>query len=150
MQKVFLSRLSRGDKQTLGTLSAAIDSGVFVCKTLELAWKDNASNISCIPEGEYLCKWTRSVRLSKLTGSDYYTYEVLGVVGRAGIRIHSANYFTQISGCIALGSALKDINLDGELDTIHSGATVKEFNSAMMGKDFMLVISSVKEEPMMA
>ena len=44
VRKIFSSRSTIGDM--------SID-GVPYCKTLELPWRDNANNISCIPEGAY-------------------------------------------------------------------------------------------------
>lgn len=140
MDKVFLKRILSNDKQTLGVVSFLNGSEIWMCKSLELAWKDNLPNVSCIPKGEYVCKYTRSNRFSKLKGYDYFTYEVLNVPARAGIRIHAANYFFQILGCIALGNAFKDINIDGQLDTIHSGNTVTQFEKLLKYQDFMLVI----------
>jgi hypothetical protein len=135
-----LVRFFSDDRQTLGTLTVVKNENIFVCKTLELAWKGNKPDISCIPEGEYPCIYTRSRRLSELKGRDIFTYEVLNVPGRAGIRIHSANYFFQLKGCITLGSALKDLNLDGSLDIIHSGDTVQRFNLFMECKSFRLIV----------
>lgn len=145
MFKVYINRFFGNDKQTLGILTFDIaEAGIelFVCKTLELGWKDNQNNISCIPVGEYLCAWTRSNRLSKKHGYDFFTYEVLNVPNRSGIRIHSANYFFQLLGCIALGDTHKDINSDGQLDVIHSGNTINDFNSLFNKQDFKLIITS--------
>jgi hypothetical protein len=138
MRTVQLFHTLQNDKQSLGTISMP-DLG-FNCKTLELPWKNNEPQVSCIPDNIYLCKWTRSNRLSKLAGHDVYTYEIMNVPGRSGIRIHSANYFFQLLGCIALGDALKDINMDQQLDVIHSGKTVARFAEAMDYKDFYLDI----------
>lgn len=136
-----IQRILLNDKQTLGILTAVnTNDEIFVCKTLELAWKDNKPNISCIPSGVYECKYTRSNRLSQVKGTDFYTYEVLGVKGRAGIRIHAANYFFQLLGCIALGSAHKDLNLDQQLDLVHSGTTITQFENFMERKPFILRI----------
>jgi hypothetical protein len=141
MQKVILKRTFSDKKQTLGVLSFMVPGKeLFVCKTLELPWAGNKKNISCIPAGTYTCRWTSSPKMSNEHGHLYYTYEVLNVPGRTGIRIHSANYFFQLLGCIALGDAHKDINSDGELDTIRSGYTVEFFNNLMDKKDFLLVI----------
>lgn len=140
MKTVTLKRFYDDAKQSLGTWTAPLDREVFVCKTLELGWLDNQSNVSCIPKGTYVCKWTRSNRLSKEAGKSVFTYEVLNVPGRAGIRIHSANYFFQLLGCIALGDAHKDINLDGKLDVIHSGVTCAKFAKLMNYEDFYLSI----------
>lgn len=142
MKQVTLNRISDDTKQSLGTLSVVLDNGqVFVCKTLELPWNNNDSNVSCIPKGSYPCKYTRSHRMSEHAGKDVFTYEVLNVANRAGIRIHSANYFSQLLGCVALGDAHKDINADGEADVPHSGATIAAFEQAMKKEDFTLIVS---------
>lgn len=140
MRIVQLNHTLQNEKQSLGSIF--IKDLIFKCNTLELPWKNNEPQISCIPDGIYLCKWTRSNRLSKVSGHDVYTYEIMNVPGRAGIRIHSANYFFQLLGCIALGDSLKDLNMDQQLDVVHSGATVKKFAEIMEYKDFMLEIKS--------
>lgn len=136
MDNVAIRRVSDNAVQTLGVLTYLnSDNSLFVCKTLELPWKGNTSKISCIPTGIYECKYTFSPSFKK------FTYEVLSVPNRAGIRIHSANSYTQLLGCIALGSALKDINLDGQQDVIHSGNTILKFEETMKHKPFILTIS---------
>ena len=166
MKVVSLNHFYEDQKQCLGTLTVpGID--IFVCKTLELAWNNNANNISRIKSGhKYLCKWTRSNRISKLhldrwlkknpgkTAADcpheeknIYTYEVFeldgsNVIGRAGIRIHSANYFFELKGCIALGDTHKDLNIDGHLDVVHSGNTVAKFAKIMNYENFILDIAA--------
>lgn len=144
MKQVYLTRVWGNDKQSLGALMTTIGNEsameIFMCRTLELGWHNNQSNVSCIPPGNYICRWTQSNRLSQIAGRNIFTYEVLNVPGRAGIRIHSANFYSQLLGCIALGDAHKDINADGELDVIHSGDTIKKFNDLMGGLDFVLNI----------
>lgn len=136
MKKVLINRISGNDKQTLGVLSV----GGFICKTLELPDKNNTSRVSCIPLGTYTCKFTKSPLFSKNAGHDVYTYAILNVPNRAGIRIHSANYARQLLGCIALGDAHKDIDIDGQLDVIHSGDTMKKFEEFLNKEDFELTI----------
>jgi hypothetical protein len=144
MKEILLKRFSDDTKQTLGVLSFIKNDGqLFVCKTLELPWKNNQSNVSCIPAGSYTCKYTKSNRMSMEKGRDIFTYEVLNVPGRGGIRIHSANYFFQLLGCIALGDAHQDINSDNEQDVVHSGATIAAFENQLQKQDFKLTISSV-------
>jgi hypothetical protein len=135
-----LIRFFGDDKQSLGTITAIDGAKSFVAKTLELADKNNQNNISCIPKGTYTCTYTRSNRLSLVTKRDYYTYEIMDVPNRAGIRVHSANFYTQIKGCISLGDSHKDINADQELDVVHSGATIKAFEEFMGKEDFILTI----------
>jgi len=144
MKDVYIIRNKSDVKQTLGVLIAPLIPELFVCKTLELPWKDNVNNASCIPIGSYICRYTQSARLSRVTGKAIFTYEVLNVANRLGIRIHSANYFSQLSGCVALGDTHKDINFDGQLDVIHSGDTIKKFVDLMEQEDFILHIISIE------
>lgn len=136
MKKVTITRTFGNDKQTLGVLT----TDGFTCKSLELPDKKNASRVSCIPEGVYICKYTKSPLFSKNAGKDVFTYAVLNVPKRAGIRIHSANYARQLLGCIALGAAHKDLDIDGQLDVIHSGDTIRKFEEVMNKEDFELTI----------
>jgi len=122
-------------KQSLGVLTVTDTSGViFVARTLELPYKDNQNSISSFTPGKYICKYTTSPSFG------FKTYEITGVPGRAGVRIHAANYVSQLRGCIALGDAHKDINNDGLSDTVHSGDTVKAFEKLMNYEDFELEI----------
>lgn len=136
MQTVKLLRSSDDKVETLGKLSV----GDFSCVTLERPWLDNANNVSCIPKGNYVCKYTLSNRLSQVSGHAYYTYEIIGVPNRSGVRIHSANYVNQLEGCIALGAELKDLNLDGEVDITASRDTVIAFETLMNKEPFILNI----------
>lgn len=127
---VVITRTKDTGKQTLGELVFED----FECFTLERAWKDNQSNISCIPKGQYGLKWTFSPKFMR------YMYEVVKVPKRSGIRLHSVNYFFDLLGCIALGSGYKDLNKDGELDIINSRVTVKKFEELLNKKDAILII----------
>jgi len=99
--------------------------------TLERPWMDNASGVSCIPEGEYDVFWTLSPRLKR------YTFEVLKVQNRAGIRMHSANLFTELLGCIALGEKLG--TMDGKRCIFISAPAIRAFE-AWAPKAFTLKI----------
>lgn len=70
----------------------------FLGDSLELPWKDNAENISCIPEGIYQIRYSEKHRIGEL-----YFYEILDVPNRTYIYIHVANFTSQILGCIAAG-----------------------------------------------
>ena len=88
----------------------------FQCLTLELPWRGNEPEISCIPEGDYPYRVARSPRL----GVDVVWID--GVAGRSAIQIHPGNYTRQILGCILPGSAITDIDGDGVLDVSQSQA----------------------------
>lgn len=133
--KVILTRTDKTDKSTLGIWSLTKSDGFsWVCKTLELPDKGNQQKISCIPVGEYDVIWSFSPSMKK------FTYEIINVPGRAGIRIHSANFTKQLLGCIALGDIQKDINGDGTTDILHSGATLEKFEELMNKQHFKLKI----------
>ena len=124
-QTVTLKRVSPG---TFGVLQVG-STKWFTC---ERPWLDNQNNISCIPTGSYLCRWTLSPRLKK------YTYEVLNVPGRFGIRIHAANFPSQVLGCVALGENIG--TMDGKQGVFVSASAVRNFNALMGGEDFTLEI----------
>ena len=78
--------------------------------SLELPWKDNKKNISCILPGDYdLIKTTRS------NGDPVFL--VTNVPGRSEILFHIANFAAgkkiELQGCIAPGMKFSDINGDG-------------------------------------
>lgn len=131
---VTIIRSKSTTKETTGLLTAQNHGASFTCKTLELPWKNNASNISCIPTGTYQVTWSFSPSRLK------YTYRVQNVPGRSGILFHVGNYFKDIKGCILLGSGLVDLNKDGELDVTNSTATIKAFEGFMGKKPFTLII----------
>lgn len=136
-------RLKESDKVV--TLTRQLDTGIetlgelkygeFSCKTLERPWKDNKPNISCIPKGTYRCRYNFSPKFMK------YTYELQNVHKRSGIRIHSGNYFSDIQGCILLGTGYKDLNNDKQTDIINSKVTVKRLEDLLGKQDFTLVIN---------
>lgn len=125
---VVLTRKWSNTAQTYGDL----EIGDFKAKTLEKPWLNNQRNISCIPLGEYKCVWSFSWKFLK------YTYEVLNVPNRTGIRIHAGNTFYDIKGCIILGDRYGDVNKDKFADLLNSKITVDKFNSLLNKKDFIL------------
>ena len=58
---------------------------------------------TCIPYGMYKVLITQSARFSKKQKRPVFTPEIINVTGFTGIRIHPANYASQLEGCIAPG-----------------------------------------------
>jgi hypothetical protein len=118
-------------KQTHGTLTVYDeDTGeeVFKCRTLELPDLNNASNVSCIPEGYYDVVPRQSPKHSN-------HFHVLDVPNRSYILIHPANYVgsknpntghSDLRGCIAVGEKYGDINSDGIPEILNSKNTMKK------------------------
>ena len=105
----------------------------FRCFTLELPWKDNKSNVSCIPAGTYKCQKIVSPSLGECIN-------VADVTGRTYIRIHKGNYTNQIQGCVLVGDSIRDINGDGIPDVTNSTATLEKL-MALAPDEFEMVIS---------
>jgi len=159
--KATVTRIGYEPNATIGVMSVTKEDGyAWACKTLELADKDNAPMISCIPAGEYECKYTRSPAFSRRSYKRWlkknpgknrndcpddvknvYTYEIFDVPNRSGIRIHSANYTRQLRGCLALGHMHKDLDGDGTTDVGHSGKTMRTFEQLMNKQPFKIQIS---------
>lgn len=92
------------------------DSG-FHCFGLELPWRGNENDISCIPEGKY----DGYIRYSPNQKRDVITLR--DVPDRTWINIEVGNYTRNILGCLIVGDGIRDIDNDGTPDVTNSGAT---------------------------
>ena len=78
-----------------GTNRILLLSGVAICSTIELPWKNNEPRISCIPEGNYGL-------VKRYSPHHKWHFELKDVPGRQLILIHPANdAITELKGCIA-------------------------------------------------
>lgn len=96
-----LTRTQLNANCTLGQIE--LEDGT-ILYSLECPWKDNQKNISCVPPGVYkLIPYTSP----KHDSTWYLENDDLGVGGvgaeRSFCEIHSANWASQLEGCIALG-----------------------------------------------
>jgi len=96
-----LLRSTFGPKATLGALSW-IRGGNSIpdCVTLELPWRNNQQEVSCVPPGRYQVVIAPSVRFQRLMP------RVLDVPGRSGILFHPGNTDKNTEGCILTASAV--------------------------------------------
>jgi len=101
------------DKSTLGELFL---NGERMCDTLELPYKDNQRNISCIPAGEYKVR-LRYPRESATR--DYLHLLIQDVPNRDFILIHIGNYPSSTQGCVLVG-------LGSEQDVVHNSRLAME------------------------
>lgn len=132
--KLLINRIDQGKKQSLGEIFVLNQNNEIQKKavTLELPWLKNERRISCIPAGTYPVE----KRISPKFGLHFH---IKDVPGRSFILIHAGNYYTQILGCVLIGSDFSDINKDGLLDVVNSGKTLKEFLE-IMPQSFQLEI----------
>jgi hypothetical protein len=108
--------------ETLGSIYSP--NGEIVCKTMELPWKDNKQNKSCIPEGVYIVK-----KMPPGFGRKYGYFRFKSVPGRnmnkvlnmSTILMHRISLVSGLLGCIGVGGRFADLNSDGVLDMADSG-----------------------------
>jgi hypothetical protein len=73
-------------------------NGAELCYTLELPWKDNQQNVSCIPQGSY-------GGFVRTDGKIGWRIELSGVPGnRQNVQIHVGNYPQDTKGCVLIGT----------------------------------------------
>lgn len=125
--QVIVNRFKITDDYSLGHCYVKRDNGEakYVGCSLERGWRDNQSNVSCVPEGTYTLKYEYSPRFRK------NLWELYGVPGRSECKFHAANYWRQLNGCIALGNKHVDIDGDGDPDVTSSRLTMKKFHDMM-------------------
>ena len=111
---MYLSRLIDNGRETIGYLHYANGSNAIALNTLELPWKDNKPNVSCIPVGVY----PFHKRYSEKHGMT--VIGIYDVPDRKDIEIHIANFVYELLGCIAVGVGKADINKDGLMDVTKS------------------------------
>ena len=116
----YLDRMESDDVQTLGYLYLKKGKDIiFSCVTLELPDRNNAPNVSRIPNGSY-----RVVKRVSPKYGEHFLVE--GVAKRSFILVHSGNFYYDTQGCILLGTDHIDINGDGHKDVVGSKATVRK------------------------
>jgi hypothetical protein len=85
-----------------------IYNGLLLGKTLELPYRDNKTNISSIPEGEYYISIKNSTRIN-----------VKNVPNRSNIQIHTGNVLSQTKGCLLIGSDIINNNIYNSMVTMN-------------------------------
>ncbi len=138
MNNVTILRIRKSSHGTEGVL--IFDD--FKCFTLELPWRNNEKNISCIPAGEY----DATIRISPRFGRVYW---VLKVEGRTYILMHSGNWAGDVqeglkshtNGCILLG--MKRGYLAGQRAVLLSRRAIRQFMEKLQGSSFRLHVIEV-------
>jgi hypothetical protein len=116
MMRAMLHRETSDAEGTFGVLSA----DTLRLFTVELPWRDNATDVSCIPAGRYLIRKTYSPRFKRRM---VLIEDVPGP--RLGCRVHAANFPHQLNGCIAPGE--RRGVMDGKRGVFLSWPAVRRF-----------------------
>jgi hypothetical protein len=133
MPKLILQRMPQENGQpTRGSFLWVDDGGTtrhtFI-RCLELQWADNAPQVSCIPVGDYKLRWTLSNRFKR------YTWQIMDVPGRSGIRVHSGNFagagLSDSLGCPLPCLQWADINKDGVIDGVKSKDALSQLEAIL-------------------
>ena len=127
------------DATTMGTFGQIFVDKKLFGPTLEPPWRENRCNLSCIPAGEYPCRYAHSPRWGMV-------FFVEQVPGRSHVRIHQGNLGgdtelklkTHTQGCLILGSYTG--SLSGQQAVLNSLTAVKRFHDKTMRKPFILKI----------
>ena len=133
--RIVIGRFKDDGVETLSNVAVFDnDELIFSCFGLELPWKNNEHEVSCIPVGDYKCE--------KVPATENIKYEhisITDVAGRSGVCIHKANFVRQLKGCICVGDKHVDINGDGYSDVSNSGPTYDKL-MALLTSEFQLTI----------
>ena len=103
---------------------------------LELPWRDNLPNISCVPTGEY------EVVYLPVSSSGKYknVYLLRNVPGRGGVLIHNGNIVDHTHGCLLIGLSLT--TMAGRLAIANSRTALFNFTNLLNQKNFTLQIAN--------
>jgi hypothetical protein len=126
IKKVILQRVWMDDNQSTGSLIVLDDlrQPIYISPCIERGDRNNEQNVSNVPTGTYPLVWENSPKFGMV-------WELKDVPNRSECKIHAANMWNQINGCIAPGTYLGEINEDGYYDTLSSGDALKRFHLAL-------------------
>jgi hypothetical protein len=132
--KLLIHRYSPEVKQSIGKFYLLEDNGSTIDSwdSLELPWLNNQKYISCIPKGHYKAKKHNSPKFGECLW-------IQDVPGRSEILIHKGNYYTDILGCVLIGTGLSDINKDGITDVVSSKTAITELLSYLKDIDGIMI-----------
>jgi hypothetical protein len=97
MMNLKLKRLDFREDCTLGVLMVNGTPWYF---TVERPWLNNTPFVSCIPGGTYPIKWVDTKTSGNRNGRGI---GIEDVPDRTLIRVHVANYASQVAGCAGVG-----------------------------------------------
>lgn len=121
---------------TLGVFTAVDENHntIMECSVLELPWKDNTFQISCIPEGKYRVIERRTDKFKR-------HYHIQDVPNRTYILQHPGNFTRQIEGCQLPGDRFASLNNDKIPDILNTRSTLDKMLK-LLGKEYTLFIGS--------
>ena len=144
MKTAILQRIDSDDQGTFGALCCEN----FSAKILELPWRNNQPNKSCVKAGLYHATLRYSPHFRRRL---YWFYDV---EDRGHILAHNGNlagdtdlgWRTHSLGCLIMGKYFGKLNIGGgkfQRAVLLSGPTLRRFMNYMNGEDFEIYIKDV-------
>lgn len=142
---VFIIRDKNQENLDQGTWGVLMIPQQYECQTIELPWRDNKPNISCLPLGDsYRLIWDKSPKFQRMM---FLIAE--DIPDRGGFRVHSGNFAGDIDkgfqshslGCPLLGR--KRAIMSNQKAVLISRPAVKDFENVMAGRSAKLIIKEV-------
>jgi hypothetical protein len=110
--------LYRFPSTLFGTFGVLLDGNIPFCLTLEREWLDNQKNISCFPDGDYICKRVTSPKFGN-------TFEITNIPNRTACLFHKGNIDDDSHGCVIVGEQYEPVL--GSYGVVSSGKAFEEF-----------------------
>ena len=125
-KRVVLQRVWMDENQSTGSLIVLdkFRQPIYISPCIERGDRNNERNVSNVPTGTYPLVWENSPKFGMV-------WELKDVPNRSECKIHAANMWDEINGCIAPGTYLGELNADGYYDTLSSGDALKRFHLAL-------------------
>ncbi len=125
-KRVVLQRVWMDENQSTGSLIVLdkFRQPIYISPCIERGDRNNERNVSNVPTGTYPLVWENSPKFGMV-------WELKDVPNRSECKIHVANMWDEINGCIAPGTYLGELNADGYYDTLASGDALKRFHLAL-------------------
>lgn len=141
MDRLIILRDPSTDQGTPGSAELVHPAGVELWSglSLELPWRDNKSDLSCVPDGLYVA----TLRPTSKFG--YPVYMLEAVPGRVACELHIGNWAgditlgwkSDVEGCTIFGLSRGPLQPPGfahpQLAVISSGVAFREFMAAANG-----------------
>lgn len=124
---VQIYRLWQDTMQTSGICTIFDDTlfPLFTALSLERGWQNNKPNISCLPMGNHPLVLEYSPKFNM------DLWEIKNTEPRTECKFHSASFWSDLEGCIALGRKHKKLNSDNYYDVTDSRNTMRDFHSVL-------------------
>ncbi len=142
MDRLTIDRSASTDQGTPGAATLHNVAGIELwnAHSLELPWRDNASDVSCIEDGVYLAKYVFSPKFNRKV------YVLQNVPHRVACELHLGNwagdktrgFWSDVEGCTVFGTDTAVMAKPGyppQIAVIHSGVAYDALVAATGGAD---------------